>query len=223
MGFQQLISRQMAQVMRQLNTPQTRKPVAGTLAAVVGAGVAIALGTSIPHDESGRTVETTLNDDGSLAVQHVKGKQYLKVYLDIVGVATACDGITTYQGKPLPRDKTFTEAECSAMLEHELVIHAKGVMACTPGIALSDDPVIEKVREGPRFAAVSLGYNIGVGAYCRSTADKRFDARDYPGGCTALTWFNKAGGRTVNGLVKRRDREYQVCMNGLGALKEVYR
>lgn len=192
-----------------------------TLAAVVGVNVAAALGAFIPKEESGRTVAVTVNPDTSLNVRHVRGKQYLRVYLDIVGVATACDGITTYKGKPLPRNHTFTEAQCTEMLEEELVKHAQGVMACTPGLALSPAILTERSREGPRFAAVSLAYNIGVSGYCNSTARRRFNAGNMAGGCEAITWFNKAGGRVVRGLVNRRNKEARVCREGLGALGSV--
>lgn len=198
-----------------------RKGAAITLAAVVGVNVAAALGAFIPAEESGRKVSVTVNPDTSLNVRHVSGKQYLKVYLDIVGVATACDGITTYKGKPLPRNHTFTEAQCTAMLEEELVKHAQGVMSCSPGLALSPAILTEKRREGPRFASVSLAYNIGIGGYCSSTARRRFNVGDYAGGCEALTWFNKAGGRVVRGLVNRRNKEAKVCREGLGALGSV--
>jgi lysozyme len=107
------------------------------------------------------------------------------------------------------------------LLELELVKHAQGVMACTPGLAISPAPLTEKRREGPRFAAISLAYNIGVGAYCGSTARRRFNAGDYAGGCEALTWWNKAGGRPVRGLILRRNREAKVCREGLGALGSV--
>ena len=198
-----------------------KRGAAVTLASIVGLSVASALGAFVPKEESGRTVEASVRDDGSLKIKHVKGRQYLTVYLDMVGVATACDGITTLNGKPMPRNHTFTEEECAALLEAELVKHAKGVMSCTPGLALSHKPHVETFREGPRFAAVSLAYNVGVGAYCRSTARKRFNAGNVMGGCTALTWWNKAGGRTVRGLVLRRNREATVCREGLGALGSV--
>lgn len=189
-----------------------------TLASIVGAGVAAALGIAIPKEESGRTVEAEIGPDSELIIRHVSGKQYLRAYLDVVGVATACDGITTYRGEPITKDMSFTEAQCSAMLEEELIKHAQGVMKCTPGLALSTNPATEKRREGPRFAAVSGAYNFGVGLYCGSTARTRFNAGDYAGGCTALTWYNKAGGKVLPGLVNRRAREYKVCTEGLEVL-----
>lgn len=192
-----------------------------TLAMIVGVNVAAALGAFIPKEESGRTVAVSVNPDSSLNVRHVRGRQYLRVYLDIVGVPTACDGITTYKGKPLPRNHVFTESQCTEMLEEELVKHAQGVMSCTPGLAISPAILTEREREGPRFAAVSLAYNIGVGRYCSSTARRRFNSGDMAGGCEAITWFNKAGGRVVRGLVNRRNKEAKVCREGLGALGSV--
>ncbi|WP_226792603.1 lysozyme [Altererythrobacter sp. CC-YST694] len=189
-----------------------------SLAMLVGSGVALALGAFIPMEESGRRVEASMGQAGQLQIRHISGRQYLTAYLDMVGVPTACDGITTYQGRPILPGMKFTESQCAAMLEEELVKHAAAVMACTPGLALSGDPVIERRREGPRFAAVSLAYNIGPGRYCASTARARFNAFDYPTGCSAITWWNRAGGAVSRGLVARRAREAKVCREGLGAL-----
>ena len=190
-----------------------------TLVTIVGAAVAIALGVSIPADESGRTVEASLNQStGALQVQHVRGRQYLRAYLDIVGVATACDGLTrNADGSRIHTGQTFTETQCSEMLERALVEHASGVMACSPGLALSNDPATERRRQGPRFAAVSLAYNVGVANYCRSTVRARFNAGAYSAGCDALRAWNKAGGRVVRGLTDRRERERRVCLQGLAA------
>lgn len=188
-----------------------------TLAGIVGIGVAIALGVSIPEDESGRVVEADVNPvTKALEVKHIRGKQYLDVYLDLVRVPTACDGLTTdAQGRKLRVGQRFTEAQCSAMLEQALIAHAERVMACSPGLAISRDYMTEKQRMGPRFAAVSLGYNVGTAAYCKSTARRMFNAGQYKAGCDALLAWNKAGGRVVRGLQLRRERERLVCVKGL--------
>ena len=210
------------------NTPQRIQPMQQphqpmstakrtTLASVVGLAVAVALGVAIPEDESGRKVTATVNPvTKELQVKHISGKQYLRVYLDMVGVPTACDGLTRDpQGRALRLGQSFTEAQCAVMLEDALVAHAQRVMACSPGLRLSNDLAIEKTRQGPRFAAVSLGYNVGTGAYCKSTATHRFNAGLYPQGCDALLMWNKAGGRAVRGLTLRRERERQVCLKGV--------
>ena len=198
---------------------QVAKQVGG-LAGIVGLGAALLLFTDIPADESGRKVEATIAEDGTPTIRHLSGRQYLRAYRDIVGVPTACDGIT----RDVQMGRTFTEAECTAMLERELIVHARGVMACTPGLHGPG-------RDNQRYAAVSLAYNVGVGAYCRSTARARFNAGNYVGGCEAIgprftivnsrgqrvevNGFVKAGGRIVPGLVRRRQRERAVCLRGL--------
>lgn len=65
-------------------------------------------------------------------------------------------------------------------------------------------------------AMTSLTWNIGVGAIRRSTALRRLNAGDVAGACEALTWWNRAGGRQVRGLVNRRADEYRLCMEGVG-------
>ncbi|NBQ13096.1 MAG: lysozyme [Proteobacteria bacterium] len=146
-------------------------------------------------------------DDGSATVTHVRGPQYLKTYLDIAGIPTACDGLT----KGIQRGQTSTPAQCTSMLEAALVEHAAGVMRCSPGLAL-DKPH----RDNVRAAAVSMAYNIGVGAWCGSTARKLVDAGKIRAACDAFLPWDKArvGGvlRPVKGLTARRQRERALCL-----------
>ena len=61
-------------------------------------------------------------------------------------------------------------------------------------------------------AYISLAYNIGTGAFCRSTLVKKLNAKDYAGACEEIKRWNKAGGKVLPGLVKRREAEYRMCM-----------
>lgn len=134
-----------------------------------------------------------------------EGLEY-KAYRDIVGVVTICYGDT----KNVRMGMVETPEGCQRRLEAQLVAHAKPVMDCTPSLR-------EPGRDWQRAAAVSLAYNIGVGAWCRSTADKLFDRRDWRGGCDAFLRWNKAGGRVVRGLSNRRAEERALCLKGLAA------
>ena len=193
----------------QSQTQAGKKPAAKrlTLAGIVGAATAALLFQAIPAEESGRKVAVSIAADGSATVRHVSGRQYLQAYLDIVGVATACDGLTSYQGRKIRVSDRFTEEQCASMLEDELVAHAQGVMVCSPGLSLT----IPR-RDYARFAAVSLAYNIGVPRYCSSTAARRFNASRIREGCDAILLWNKAGGRVVPGLAGRRSRERAKCL-----------
>lgn len=183
----------------------------GGLVAIVGAATAALLLLHTPAEESGRKVKVDIAQDGTATVQHISGKQYLRAYLDVVGVATACDGLTSYRGRKIRITDQFTEAQCAVMLEEELVTHAKGVMQCTPGLALT-----YAGRDRARFAAVSLAYNVGVGGYCTSTARRLFNVGRIGPACDAMLAWNKvtiAGKKVVNrGLDGRRKREHAHCV-----------
>lgn len=58
---------------------------------------------------------------------------------------------------------------------------------------------------------VSLTYNIGASAFCGSTVVKRVNAGDYQGACDAILMWNRAGGKVLRGLQKRRQEEKAIC------------
>lgn len=182
-----------------------------TLVAIVGMVTATLLLTNVPLEESGRKVKVDIAVDGTAHVSHVAGPQYLQAYLDIAGVATACDGLTRVNGRPIRMGDRFTPGQCAEMLEHELALHAQGVMACTPGLTLA-----RPHRDHVRFAAISLAYNIGVAGWCGSTARRKIDAGQIRAGCDAFLMWNKARNRgklrPVEGLTKRRQRERAACL-----------
>lgn len=183
-----------------------------TLIGIVGAIAATWLMTTVPEEESGRKVEVTVKADQTLDVRHISGKQYLQAYKDIAGIPTICDGIT----RGVKMGQKLTEAQCAFQLEKELVIHADGVMECTPGLRRPG-------MDYQRFAAVSLAYNIGVKGYCTSTARRMFDAGKTAAACDAFMMWNKStvNGRKVpvRGLTNRRAREREACLTGVIAGK----
>lgn len=61
-------------------------------------------------------------------------------------------------------------------------------------------------------AYISFSYNVGSGAFCSSTLVKKLNASDYDGACKELLRWDKAGGRRVEGLAKRRQKEYAQCI-----------
>jgi lysozyme len=177
-----------------------------TLIGVLGLSAALMLMQAVPHEESGRTVAATPTADGHIQVRNLAGRQYLKAYLDIIGVSTACDGLTRDQnGRKIKPSDSFTEEQCSTMLEAELVDSASHVMACTPGL---------EGHDGPKVASALLAHNIGWPTYCRSSISRLFNARSYSGACNAFLKYDMAGGRHLPGLAKRRGRERYTCITG---------
>jgi lysozyme len=61
-------------------------------------------------------------------------------------------------------------------------------------------------------AYVSLTYNIGEGAFCRSTLVKKLNAQDYEGACAEILRWDKFKGKSLPGLTKRRQQEFNQCL-----------
>ena len=61
-------------------------------------------------------------------------------------------------------------------------------------------------------AYTSLAYNIGSGAFCRSTLVKKLNAGDYVGACEQILVWDRFKGAPLAGLTKRRQSEYRTCV-----------
>ena len=61
-------------------------------------------------------------------------------------------------------------------------------------------------------AYVSLSYNIGQSAFCRSTLVKKLNSYDYEGACKEILRWDKFKGQPLPGLTNRRQREYRKCL-----------
>ena len=130
----------------------------------------------------------------------------LVAYQDIVGVWTVCMGETQ---NVQPGD-TYTLEECRAMLTRRALEYRAGLHKRLTRTTL--DTRLTPQRDA---ALTSVTYNVGVAGFGGSTSVKRLNAGDIPGSCEALTWWNKAGGRVIRGLVNRRAEEYRLCMIGV--------
>ena len=122
----------------------------------------------------------------------------LTAYPDIVGVPTICYGET----KNVKLGQKTTKEQCDSQLSARLVEFNQGVESC----------ITRPLRDNERVAFVSLSYNIGVGAFCKSTVVRRFNAGDKAGACDAILMWNRAGGKVVQGLTNRRKQEREICL-----------
>ena len=63
---------------------------------------------------------------------------------------------------------------------------------------------------------VSMAYNIGSGAFCKSSVARYANAGDWERACKRMAQIYKtAGGQELPGLVKRRKMESELCLEGL--------
>lgn len=125
----------------------------------------------------------------------------LKTYRDPAGVLTYCTGAT----EDAQWGRTYTREECLAQLDHDLTRHAAGIAQCVD---------MDKLTDGQKIAYVDFAFNVGVTAFCRSTVARKAKVGDMQGSCDALLMWDKAGGKVLPGLVKRRQAERTYCLGG---------
>ncbi|SMP41237.1 lysozyme [Serratia sp. CC22-02] len=133
----------------------------------------------------------------AVLIPSLEGVEY-KPYRDVVGVLTVCYGHT---GPDIIPDKTYTEAECKAMLDKDLVPFARSV----------ERSVKVPASEYQKAALISFSYNVGVKAFESSTLLKKLNAGDSRGACDEMRRWNKAGGKVWKGLINRREVEREIC------------
>ncbi len=121
-------------------------------------------------------------------------------YKDQVGVLTVCYGETNV------RMRKYSRAECDALFDGRAAEFGKAVAARNP--TLVSHPY-------QWAAATSLAYNIGVGAYNRSTVAKNFEAGNWKKACQSFKSWVYAGGKINQGLKNRRADETRLCLTQL--------
>lgn len=122
-------------------------------------------------------------------------------YLDPVGIPTICSGhiVGVKMG-----DKA-NPAECDAMLQTEL----------RQSLAVVDASLAHAQPDTRRAAMTSFEYNIGKAGYLRSTTLRQINYGAIRQGCESMLMWVYAGGQKLAGLVKRREAERDLCMEGL--------
>jgi lysozyme len=127
----------------------------------------------------------------------------LKAYKDVVGIWTIGYGITEASGLiKITPNLVITKKNADDLLVAALVKYEAAV-----------SKALTRVPNENQFAAyVSLCYNIGPGAFAKSSTVKYFNAGDTAKAANAILLFNKAGGRTVQGLVNRRAAEMKLFL-----------
>ncbi len=125
-----------------------------------------------------------------------------RAYRDAAGRWTIGVGHTAAAGPPKPASgMVISRARAFQILADDLAQFERRVSAALPG-----------VRQHEFDGAVSFDFN--TGAINRASWVKRFRAGDRAGARARLMLWTKAGGRTVAGLVRRREDEARLIFDG---------
>ncbi|UQI38524.1 lysozyme [Citrobacter freundii] len=137
------------------------------------------------------------SDKGIALIKQFEGCK-LTAYQDSVGVWTIGYGWTKpVDGKPIRAGMTIKQETAERLLKTGLVSYESDVSRL----------VKVGLTQGQFDALVSFTYNLGARSLSTSTLLRKLNAGDYAGAADEFLRWNKAGGKVLNGLPRRREAE----------------
>lgn len=131
-------------------------------------------------------------------MKHFEGL-YLTAYkcpADVWTIGYGHTGLKHKDGTVYPGRKVTTK-EAEELLQHDLTEFAKGV----------SEVVKVELNQDQFDAVVSFAFNVGLGNLKSSTLLRKLNAGDYAGAAGQFPQWNKAAGRVLSGLTRRRASE----------------
>ncbi|MEN8282388.1 lysozyme [Acinetobacter gerneri] len=127
----------------------------------------------------------------------------LKSYDDGVGVWTIGYGTTKYSnGVKVQKGDTCTNAQAEQFLRNDLITFENAINRL----------VKVQLTQNQFDALASFTYNLGPTNLSNSTLLKKLNAKDYKSASTEFLRWNRAGGKVLAGLVKRRQAEMELFL-----------
>lgn len=128
----------------------------------------------------------------------------LTAYQDVAGIWTIGYGTTVNAGVGVEPHEgmKITQEQADELLHKTLDKFAPAVFS----------RITVPVTANEFGACLSLAYNIGLGAFAKSTVLREINAGDKSAAAGAFHMWNKAGGRVVKGLMARRDAEVELFL-----------
>lgn len=141
------------------------------------------------------------------AILHFEGSRHMP-YQDLGGVWTVCRGHT---GPDVIPGKSWTEEQCKAQDVKDLQVANDAVNSCA----------LPFMTTGEQIAFTDFAYNVGGGAFCRSSMPGLINAGKNKEACKVILRYVYVGkidcrtaGKKCPGIVRRRQWEYNKCMEG---------
>jgi len=144
-----------------------------------------------------------INEEGLAIIKHYEGCSNT-VYRCPAGIPTIGFGSCyDLSGNPITMDhRDITDEEATAYL-------VRGVQTTENSVARL---VRVAVTENQFSSLVSFVYNVGSGNFKNSTLLKKFNNGDHEGAAEEFKKWDKAGGKVLAGLTKRRNAEIKMFL-----------
>ncbi len=135
----------------------------------------------------------------------------------LVGLALS-EGYTDKAVQPLPGDKwTVGFGTTDGVKSGDTITPQKALERKLRDVQKFEGAIKQCVKvpltQNEYDAYSQLSYNIGSGAFCRSTLVRKANDYDYAGACAEILRWDRFNGKPIKGLTDRRKREYELCIS----------
>jgi lysozyme len=152
-----------------------------------------------PAPAAGTKGSKTLGPKGEALIKSFESCQRVvtggfQAYRDPVGVLTIGWGHTRDNGRQFTSSDIWTQADCDTEFRNDMEIFVKAVK----------DAVKAPINQDQFDAVVSFAFNVGAGNLRSSTLLQKLNASDFSGAAQQFQRWNKAAGKVLPGLTRRR-------------------
>ena len=146
-----------------------------------------------------------ISENGLKLIKKFEGLS-LKPYLDAVNIPTIGFGNTFYENmkKVTLQDETITEERADSLFNF---------LVTTNFVNVVNRLVIVDINQNQFDALVSFVYNLGSGNFEKSTLLKKVNQSDFIGASLEFEKWNRASGKVLSGLTKRRLAEKELFLS----------
>lgn len=160
-----------------------------------------------------------ISDTGLAIVQAFEGCHravpgrpgYFKAYKDPIGVLTIGWGHTNHHEPKFDAATVWSQEQCDEALRVDLAGFERAV----------ERHVTVALKQHQFDALVSFAYNCGEGNLRKSTLLKRVNAGDFKAAAAEFAKWNKAGGKVLAGLTRRRRAEARLFAGAVNEALQV--
>lgn len=124
-------------------------------------------------------------------------------YVCPAGVPTIGYGTTRINGNPIKEGMKITTDEAEQFLEQDLKVFEDAI----------NENVYVEINQNQFDALVCFVYNVGIRNFKTSTLLKKLNSGDFLETSNQFLRWNRAGGKVLRGLVRRREAEKELFLS----------
>lgn len=171
---------------------------------IVGKNTLAAAELETPSETPEKPKTRQLSDAGIAFIKSHEGAIY-RIYLDPIGLPTGGIGhlLTAQEKKEFPVGTVLSKTQVDEWFRFDIKRFERSV----------NDLVKVPLTQNQFDALVSFAFNVGTGNFGKSSLLRYLNKGEYSAAANEFRKWNKAGGKVLPGLTRRRKEEMELFLN----------